>query len=176
VNALSPLYWIETPWRGRLAVAPRPRGGDWLEDEISGWKRAGIDAVASLLTPDEVEELHLAREASLSVSYDVRFYSLPIPDRDIPPSDAEAVGLARDLLDELTRGRDVLIHCRQGVGRSGMIAAAVLVAGGDSPDAAFSRISKARGVETPETEPQRLWLVRMASILQTQAQKTVSRR
>jgi protein-tyrosine phosphatase len=165
VNTRPPLYWIETPWRGRLAVSPRPRGGDWLEDEITGWRTAGIDAVASLLTPDEVEELELTQEASLSASRDVRFFSLPIPDRDVPTSDAGAIDLARELLDELMHGRNVLIHCRQGVGRAGTIAAAVLVAGGDNPDNAFARISLARGVETPETEPQRRWLERMAPIL-----------
>src|SRR5260370_126959 len=39
------LFWIPGPWRGRLAVATRPRGGDWLEDEASGWRRAGLDLV-----------------------------------------------------------------------------------------------------------------------------------
>jgi hypothetical protein len=28
------LYWIEGPWAGHFAIVPRPRGGDWLEDEI----------------------------------------------------------------------------------------------------------------------------------------------
>ena len=47
---MSPdLYWIVGPWRGRLAIAARPRGGDWLDDELSGWRQAGIDVVVSLL-------------------------------------------------------------------------------------------------------------------------------
>jgi hypothetical protein len=28
------LYWIEGPWPSQLAILPRPRGGEWLEDEI----------------------------------------------------------------------------------------------------------------------------------------------
>jgi hypothetical protein len=28
-------YWIDTGHAGRLAILPRPRGGDWLEDEAS---------------------------------------------------------------------------------------------------------------------------------------------
>ena len=32
------LYWIPGPWLGRLAIMPRPRGGDWLEDEIRSWR------------------------------------------------------------------------------------------------------------------------------------------
>src|SRR4051794_18897663 len=30
----SELFWIPVPFPGRLAIAPRPRGGDWLGDEI----------------------------------------------------------------------------------------------------------------------------------------------
>ena len=47
------LYWVDGPWLGKLALAARPRGGDWLEDEMANWRRAGIDTVLSLLTPEE---------------------------------------------------------------------------------------------------------------------------
>ena len=53
------LYWIEGPWPGRLAIVPRPRGGEWLEDEIRSWKQAGVNVVVSLLTNDEITELGL---------------------------------------------------------------------------------------------------------------------
>ena len=33
----SDLYWVESPTPGRLAVFARPRGGDWLPDEVAGW-------------------------------------------------------------------------------------------------------------------------------------------
>ncbi len=50
------LYWIDGPWNGRLAIAARPRGGDWLDDEVGSWRQAGLDMMVSLLTPDEVAE------------------------------------------------------------------------------------------------------------------------
>ena len=34
---------------GRLAIMARPRAGDWLEDEISGWRAQGVEIVVSLL-------------------------------------------------------------------------------------------------------------------------------
>jgi hypothetical protein len=46
-------YWVDGPWPGKLALASRPRGGDWLEDEMAGWRRTGIDTMLSLLTPEE---------------------------------------------------------------------------------------------------------------------------
>jgi len=35
-------FWIPTETSGRLAILARPRGGDWLPDEVAVWKRAGI--------------------------------------------------------------------------------------------------------------------------------------
>jgi hypothetical protein len=32
---------VETGNQLRLAIVPRPRGGDWLEDELDQMKRAG---------------------------------------------------------------------------------------------------------------------------------------
>ena len=41
------LFWIPGPWRGRLAIASRPRGGDWLDDEADAWRQADIDMLLS---------------------------------------------------------------------------------------------------------------------------------
>lgn len=60
------VYWVPGPWPGRLGILPRPRGGDWLEDEVPSWRNSGLDVVTSLLTPDEVPELGLQDEAARS--------------------------------------------------------------------------------------------------------------
>src|SRR5258708_6582606 len=59
------LYWLQGPWTGSLAIMPRPRGGDWLEDEIRSWARSSVNAVVSLLTSDEIADLDLTDEGSL---------------------------------------------------------------------------------------------------------------
>ena len=49
--------------RTRSAILPRPRGGDWLEDEVSRLAVVrAIDTVVSTLTSDEIAELDLADE------------------------------------------------------------------------------------------------------------------
>ena len=40
----------------RLAIAPRPRGYDWLVDDIRLLKRAGVDLLVSALTHAEADE------------------------------------------------------------------------------------------------------------------------
>jgi hypothetical protein len=59
------LYWIADVPQGRLAIMPRPRSGDWLPDEITSWRQAGLDVVVSLLQPEEVAELGLEAEPEL---------------------------------------------------------------------------------------------------------------
>lgn len=41
-------YWVEGPWPGKLAILPRPRGDEWLRDEIQAWAHAHIDVIVSL--------------------------------------------------------------------------------------------------------------------------------
>jgi predicted protein tyrosine phosphatase len=152
------VYWIEGPWPGRLAIVPRPRGGDWLEDEVWAWQQAGLDRVVSLLTPDEVADLDLNKEAAWCQVYDIQFMSFPIPDRGVPSSRNAAFTLVQQLEQALAVGERIAVHCRQGIGRSALLAACVLVAAGEEPDMAFQHISAARGCTVPETVEQQEWV------------------
>ena len=152
------VYWIEGPWRGRLAIIPRPRGGDWLEDEVSGWCRAGIDVVVSLLNPDETTELGLEAEEELCVARGIRFVSFPIPDRGVPLSKSAAAALVLDLERSLASKQTVALHCRQSVGRSALITALLLVDVGEDADTAFQRVSSARQGKVPDTAEQEQWV------------------
>ena len=158
------LYWLDGPWKGKLALAARPRGGDWLEDDVANWKRAGVSAVLSLLTPDEREELALQHEAREVQGQGLSFSSFPIPDLQVPRSEAKLAEALKNVTANLSAGRNVLIHCRQGIGRSGMIAACLLIESGISPGAALDSVSAARGISVPETPEQREWIERYAPV------------
>ena len=157
------LYWVEGPWAGKLALAARPRGGDWLPDEMAGWRSAGVDTVLSLLTPDEEKDLDLAGESREVARGGMKFLSLPIPDRQIPQSESQIAGTLEQLDADLSAGKNVVIHCRQGVGRSGLLAACLLVTKGISSGAAVDVLSAARGVPIPETPEQRSWIDHFAA-------------
>jgi len=152
------LYWIEGPWPGRLAISARPRGGDWLEDEVKSWRRAGLDIIVSLLTPDEEEALDLQREKQFCRDSGIDLRSFPIVDRSVPASEVKAMRLIGQLDTDLTQGKNIVVHCRQGIGRSGLIAASLLAARGIGSEDAMKRVSDARGVEVPETPRQRDWI------------------
>jgi predicted protein tyrosine phosphatase len=159
------VFWVAGPWRGRLGILPRPRGGDWLGDETTAWREAGIDVVVSLLEPDEEAQLVLGGEAAAAAASGVDFRPFPIPDRGVPGSRESVAELARGIVDALKRGRNVAVHCRQGIGRSGLIVGGVLVATGQDPATALKAIEESRGLKVPETEEQREWLTSFAAWL-----------
>jgi protein-tyrosine phosphatase len=159
------VFWVAGPWRGRLGILPRPRGGDWLRDETTAWREAGIDLVVSLLEPEEEAQLVLEGEAAAAAASGINFRPFPIPDRGVPASRESVAALATEIVDALDTGKNVAVHCRQGIGRSGLMVGGVLIAAGTDLDAALTAIKESRGLEVPETEEQRRWLGDFASWL-----------
>jgi protein-tyrosine phosphatase len=148
-----------------LAVLPRPRGGDWLDDEVGGWKAAGVDVVVSLLEKEELEEFDITSEADACRKHGVEFISHPIADRGLPPSPRAFADLVRGLEEKLAAGKGIGVHCRQGVGRSALLAACLLIAAGVDAETAWARVAAARGRPVPDTAEQRGWALWFAQEL-----------
>ena len=155
-------YRIEGPWPGELAIIPRPRGGDWLDDEAHALKDDGFDIVVSLLTREEAEELGLGDEADSIRMRGLQFCNYSIPDLGVPASRESAMEFLQKLRQDLMSGKKVGVHCRGSIGRSGLVASSILVLSGIEPTQAFRQVSEARGVSAPETEEQRDWVVRLS--------------
>jgi len=141
----------------------RPRGGDWLEDEIRSLKDSKVDLVVSLLTKPEIVELDLLEEELLCRSNQIGFMNFPIIDRDVPALDRKTYSLVKELSDNLSRGQSIAIHCRMGIGRSSLIAASVLAIQGISVNEAFKCIETSRGCSVPDTVEQRDWVGKFAT-------------
>jgi protein-tyrosine phosphatase len=156
----SDIFWIDGQVlaAGRLAVSARPRGGDWLKDEVDAWRRAGVRHVVSLLTPTESRELDLEAEKIACAEAGIEFNTVPAPDRGVPPSASEFRHVATKLGEELRQGKGVLVHCRQGIGRASMMAAAILADAGIDSETALQMIERIRGRPVPDTDEQRAWL------------------
>jgi protein-tyrosine phosphatase len=152
------VYWLRELEGMRLALMPRPRSGEWLAEEITGLSRLGVQTVVSLLESHEVRELDLANEQSLCLAANLKFISFPIPDRGVPNNSVEFANLIARLEQRLRSGESVAVHCRAGIGRSGLLGACVLSAFGIEPDSAFGMLSRARGVTVPDTDGQVAWV------------------
>src|SRR5215831_12141788 len=151
------VHWIDAN-QVCLGIMARPRGHDWLPDDLRALKQLGVDVVVSTLTSKEAEELGLFAEAEACAENGLVFVPFPIEDRSLPPHPAQFDILVKRLLAYLQDGKSVVIHCRAGIGRSSLIAACVLIRMGASADRAFQVIEHARGCPVPDTPEQRKWV------------------
>ncbi len=157
------IYWISGLEPGRLAILGRPRAGDWLDDEIADWKSAGVTDVVSLLEDHEMRELGLTQEGEIVGRIGICFERFAIPDRGVPASFQAAHALWNYLAAKIRAGQSVGVHCRAGIGRSGLVVAGTLVHLGIPDREAWDRTARARGIPVPDTEQQREWLDRAFS-------------
>lgn len=84
------------------------------------------------------------------------WFHIPIVDVSTPDDTFERQWdvTGAELRTLLRNGRDVLVHCRGGLGRAGTIGARLLIELGMEPTAAIRKVRSARpgAIETPEQE------------------------
>lgn len=151
------LYEIPVATVGRLFIMPKP-SGEWLDDDLKKLKLTGIDHIVSMLTPEEADSLSLANEGEVCERNGLSFTNVPVVDRDIPEI-AAAKELALSIATDLHAGLSVVVHCRAGIGRSGLVACCVLIGLGTLAENALAKVSAARGVLVPDTEEQRKFIL-----------------
>lgn len=128
---------------GRYAEGRSLDGDERLREDlevIAGLHGARV--LVTLLERFEIGELGDLRRAARRAG--LAWVPFPIPDMWIPGDLAATRRLVRRLVDRLARGHDVVIHCWGGLGRTGTIAACVLVAAGRPPAHAVALVRAAR--------------------------------
>ena len=135
-----------------------PRLDDQFENTILNWKDEGVDVVVSMLENSEIPNL-LDAERALCEEFGMEFFSVPVRDKTVPDSVELFADVARQLAERIAAGQAVAIHCRAGIGRSTTMAACVLILLGVDGEDALNMIASARGLEVPETEAQRQWIL-----------------
>lgn len=152
------LFRIDSIGKGYLAVTAQPAQNGDAEMSIRDIAMQDIHQVVSLLDTVESRALGLEHEAVLVSGQSMHFVSYPIADMGLPASVGDFARLSLTLFQQIDSGVNTLIHCRGGIGRSGLLAAAVLLHGGRNVQQAFARVSLMRGEVVPETEQQGDWL------------------
>jgi protein-tyrosine phosphatase len=149
-------YWINQ----QLAIVPRPRGGDWLDDEMLAMRAAGVEIVVSMLEESEASELGLADEEGAAGRAGMQFINFAITDRSVPSNIVRFETFLFGLAQQIERGKRVGIHCRACIGRSSVAAASLLIRTGTPVELAWQQIENARGCPVPDTQEQRQWVDR----------------
>jgi protein-tyrosine phosphatase len=138
---------------------PSNYGGEWDRDlqadlkAIASWDAS---ALACLMETHEFEVVEVSGLAESVRAAGIAWYHLPIPDVQVPRPDFERDWqvAGEELKARLNSGEKIVLHCRGGLGRTGMIAARLLIEFGAAPDTAIDLIRAARkgAIETPPQE------------------------
>ncbi|SFH68487.1 protein-tyrosine phosphatase family protein [Albimonas pacifica] len=151
------IHAIPGPGPGVLFIGPAPSGGRGLASELRAMREEGVDLLVSMLPAEEALRLGLQDEAAACAAAGIAFRSFPIRDFGLP-GPALFAALVDELAAEIAAGRGVAVHCRAGIGRSGMAAACVAARFLGSAEAAVAAVSRARGLEIPDTPAQRVFI------------------
>jgi protein-tyrosine phosphatase len=115
---------------GRLIFTPCPGSKDSsLASALDTLKAAGAEALITLMPASELEQNQAGELPALCAERDLEWFHLPVADEQVPLDDfAAAWAKARARIDTLlNEGRSIAIHCKGGSGRTGLIAARILI-------------------------------------------------
>ena len=157
---------LDTPGGGRIGMSfcpgkrdPLATTGPWARDldtDLAVIRAWGASALVTLMEDHELVHLEVGRLGEAVRSMGIDWYHLPIRDVSVPSNAFETQWRTsgEELRERLLRGQSVVVHCRGGLGRTGLIAASLLIELGEVPVRALERVRAARpgAVETREQE------------------------
>lgn len=115
---------------GKLSISISPGKKDirWnrnLQKDLYEMREKSIQVIVCLLEWSEMKMLGIADYPRKSQEAGFLFYHLPIRDKGVPDQNEIDI-LIPTLVNHLMMGQNVLIHCREGLGRAGTICACCL--------------------------------------------------
>jgi len=141
----------------RIGFTPCPGLGiGGLDQDLSSIRDWGATVLVTWVEQAELDHLDLPEFGPRARRAGLDWHHLPIPDMKAPDPgfDLRWQRLEPDLCARLDDGEGVVVHCRGAFGRSGTIAARLLMTFGMSPATAIERVRRARpgAIETAAQE------------------------
>lgn len=142
-----PFWTLPLAGGAKLLLTPCPGTKETnLKDSLAQLKDAGATAVLTALEPGDLPGEGLSQLAEECKALGLKWFHLPIED-DCAPGDEfnanwpEANKAAQSMLDE---GGALVIHCMGGSGRTGLIAARIMLDRGVELESAIEQIQALR--------------------------------
>ena len=132
---LANSYWVVP---GSLLAGEYPLGETPADSQLRlrSLMDVGIDTFLDLTHPGELPAYRslLPRE--------VRYARSAIPDTQVPEDPAQMRAIQAHLRDQLAAGRRLYVHCRAGIGRTGLVVGCYLAEQGLEGAAALKRLNR----------------------------------
>ena len=138
-------------------------GAPWDRDlslDIRAIVEWGATSLVSLMEDFEFSKLGVADPGDVAEAAGLQWHHLPIKDADIPDERFERLWIysGHVLRRKLRSGEKIVLHCRGGLGRTGTIAARLLIECGIAPEEAVRTVRKSRkGASKPSSRNATSW-------------------
>lgn len=134
-------------------------GAPWardLEADLVALREWGAEQVVTLMERSEFSLLRVPDLDARVLAHGMNWTYLPIPDQDVPKAVFNAAWpkVRVPLLASLHAGSGVVLHCRGGLGRTGLVAALILIETGMTAEKAIQAVRsfRPRAIETAAQE------------------------
>lgn len=156
---MKKLHFSKVPaGQGALVIASLPgRGGD-VAGDLAQFAALSPDLVVTMVTDAELAVVGLSDMENAVATMQSRWVHMPVQDYGAPAAEqaADWTRICAEACDILQTGGCVIVHCKGGCGRSGMVVLRLMIALGEAPEAALARLRAQRPCAV-ETQEQMRW-------------------
>jgi len=141
-----------------LGICPLPGRAEPIDTDMSAIVEWAPDLVVSLTEQPEMDAARAGTLGALLADRNISWQHMPVVDFGVPEAknDRSWDCLVAQIVSILDAGGRVLVHCKGGRGRSGMVLLRVMIERGEDPEDALRRLRAARPGAV-ETEEQFAW-------------------
>lgn len=161
--------WVTSHSRGKVGItfapgkhAPSRWGAPHARDLAADLDRLagelGVHDLVCLLEDHELIDLQIPGLVAEAQRRGLAVHRLRIPDLGVLASPDPVRAITSIMIASVEAGRNVVVHCAGGLGRSGTVVGCFLRELGMSPEDALLLLSRVRGEYCPETEAQRRFI------------------
>jgi protein-tyrosine phosphatase len=137
---------------GQLYLHNMPGCGKPFADFSAAVAAKNVSRVVCMVSLDEISRNAPEYAKALRAGVPWQHITCPTPDFGVP-DEAAFRALAQDIASRLRAGENIVIHCFAGIGRTGMMATAVLLALGEPLPQAYAIVAQAgSGAESESQE------------------------
>ena len=143
---------------GRLALAPVPGAEGDLQADVDAIAQWGANLVVSATETEEMQTLGAEALPGALRDAAIHWAHFPIRDFGVPDDNVQAqwASVSEQARQQLQVGGRVLVHCRGGCGRSGMLVLRLMIEAGMAAGEALQQLRAVRPCAV-ETDAQMAW-------------------